>query len=162
LCAGAMLLGAAADRLRPRGIPPRVLLGWAAVVFIVAQTGLIAGWHMPSSVLWAVIAGVGGATVLSYAILAEYFSKEIAGQANAALNVLHIGGACVVQYAIGFVIELWPSRAGHFPPIAYKTAFGLTIVLQIAALAWFLRPHEGRATGRTPVAPTLDQRSVHP
>ncbi len=38
---------------------------------------------------------------LSYAILAEYFPKELAGRANAALNLFHIGGAFVVQYMTG-------------------------------------------------------------
>jgi len=55
----------------------------------------------------AVIAGVGGATVLSYASLSDYFPREIAGQANAALNILHNGAACFTRHAIGFVIERW-------------------------------------------------------
>ena len=44
-------------------------------------------------------------TVLSYAILAECFPKDIAGQANGALNILHISAACIIQYMIGFVVE---------------------------------------------------------
>jgi hypothetical protein len=47
--------------------------------------------------------------------LTEYFPKELTGQANGALNILHIGGACIIQYAIGFVIALWPSHGGHYP-----------------------------------------------
>jgi hypothetical protein len=64
-----------------------------------AQFALISGHQLPVAFLWAVIASVGGATVLSYATLAEYFPKESAGQANGALNILHIGGACFIQYA---------------------------------------------------------------
>jgi len=75
--------------------------------------------------------------VLSYATLAEYFPKESAGQANGALNVLHIGGACVIQYSIGFVIALWPSHSGHYPAIAYQAAFAFNLAFQIAALAYF-------------------------
>ena len=84
------------------------------------------------------IAGVGAATVLSYSILAEYFPKEIAGQANAALNMFHIGGAFVIQGAIGLVINHWISHHGHYPTIAYKTAFALVVVFQIVGIAWFL------------------------
>jgi MFS family permease len=138
LCSGALLFGIAADRLRRFGVRPQTLLGLTAIVFVTAQIALIVDWRLPSQPLWAVIAGAGGATVLSYAILAEYFAKDIAGQANGALNMLHIAAACIVQYMIGFVVERWTSDCGHYPPTAYKTAFVLNLALQIAALAWFV------------------------
>jgi MFS family permease len=136
LCAGALAFGIGADRLRRRGVKPQTLLGLAAGALIAAQLALITGLR-PSDAMWAVIAAVGGATVLSYAALAEYFPKEIAGRANAALNLLHIGGACLIQYGIGLVVGHWASHAGHHPAIAYKTAFALNLVLQVLALAWF-------------------------
>jgi MFS family permease len=142
LCAGALLFGIGADRLRERGVRPQTLLGLAASALIAAQVALITGVRIPSDAMWAVIAATGGATVLSYATLAEYFPKEIAGQANAALNILHIGGACIIQYGIGLVVGHFASHAGHHPAIAYQTAFALNLVLQILALAWF-------ASGRT-------------
>jgi MFS family permease len=80
LSLGALLLGVTADRLRRRGIGPQVLLGLVATVFITAQLALILRWPLPSYILWAVVAAVGAATVLSYAILAEYFPKELAGR----------------------------------------------------------------------------------
>jgi sugar phosphate permease len=138
LCTGALLFGIVADRLRSRGVRPQTLLGVAAVMFIAAQSALILSHGLPPQLLWALIASVGGATVLSYATLAEYFPKEAAGQANAALNILHIGGAFIIQYAIGYLIALWPSYAGHYPAIAYKTAFAINLAFQIAALAYFL------------------------
>ena len=72
-------------------------------------------------------------TVLSYAILAEYFPKELAGRANAALNVFHIGGAFVVQYMTGLLVQLWAPTNGHYPEIAYQTAFAFNVGLQIIA-----------------------------
>jgi MFS family permease len=144
LSAGALLFGVGADRLRRRGVRPQTLLGAAAVVFVIAQIGLITDWPLPSQLLWAVIGSVGGATVLSYATLAEYYPKDVAGQANAALNILHIGAACIVQYLIGFVVAQWMSRGGHYPPGAYKAAFTLNLVCQVLALGWF--------TGRRPWA----------
>jgi MFS family permease len=143
LSLGALLLGVTADRLRRRGIGPQVLLGLVATVFITAQLALILRWPLPSYILWAVVAAVGAATVLSYAILAEHFPKELAGRANAALNVFHIGGAFVVQYATGVVLQHWAPQAGHYPEIAYQIAFALNLALQIAALVWFMFPRIG-------------------
>jgi MFS family permease len=139
LSLGGLLWGVAVVRARRRGIGPRPLLGLVATIFIAAQLALILRLPLPSCVPWIVVAAVGAGTVLSYAILAEYFPKELAGRANAALNVFHIGGAFVVQYMTGLVVQLWASTDGHYPEIAYQTAFALNVGLQIAAAIWFAR-----------------------
>jgi MFS family permease len=136
LSLGALLLGVCSDRLR-RDFSPKIILATTGAAFVSAEILLIARAPIPSFALWAVIASVGAATVLSYAILAEYYPKEIAGQANAALNLFHIGGAFVFQSAFGLILEEWPSNGGHYPLAAYETALGLLITIQIVALVWF-------------------------
>jgi MFS family permease len=86
------------------------------------------------------VAAVGAATVLSFAILADYFPKELTGRANGALNLFHIAAAFAVQYATGVVLQHWPPQAGRYPEIAYQTAFALNLVLQVAAWIWFALP----------------------
>jgi MFS family permease len=140
LSLGALLLGVLAGQLRRRGIGPEALLGLVATVFITAQLALILRWPLPSYILWAVVAAVGAATVLSYAILADYFPKELAGRANGALNFFHIGAAFVLQYATGAVLAHWTPQDGHYPEIAYQAAFALNLVLQIVAWVWFALP----------------------
>src|SRR6266849_2100689 len=140
LSLGAILLGVAADRLRRRGVGPEVLLGLVAALFIATQFALILRLPLPSYLQWAVVAAVGAATVLSFAILAEYFPKELAGRANGALNLFHIAAAFVVQYATGVVLQQWIPQAGHYPEIAYQAAFALNLVLQIVAWVWFALP----------------------
>jgi MFS family permease len=140
LSLGAILLGVAADRLRRRGVGPEVLLGLVAAVFIATQFALILRLPVPSYLQWAVVAAVGAATVLSFAILAEYFPKQLAGRANGALNLFHIAAAFVVQYATGVVLQYWTPQAGHYPEIAYQTAFALNLALQVAAWIWFVFP----------------------
>jgi MFS family permease len=81
---------------------------------------------------------VGAATVLSFTILADYFPSEITGQATAALNILHIGGAFILQYAIGIGIDFWGSVAGHYPAAAYQVTLAVILSLQIIAFAWFV------------------------
>lgn len=137
VCLGALLIGIAADRLRRLGIGPRTLLALVGTIFILAQFALIFRCLSASYLLWAVIAAVGAAPVLSYAILAEYFPKEMAGRANAALNVFHMGGAFAVQCGTGIVIQAWAKDHGLIPSIAYQVAFGINLALQIGALAWF-------------------------
>jgi len=142
LSLGALLLGVAADRLRRRGVGPETILTTVATLFMAVQLGLIFRAPVPSMVLWTVVAAVGAATVLSYAMLAEYFPKELAGRANGALNVFHIGGAFVVQYSTGLVIQQWTGQNGHYPAIAYQVAFGVNLMLQAVALIWFVWPRQ--------------------
>jgi MFS family permease len=142
---GALLFGVATDRLRRRGIGPHALLGFVAMVSIAAQLALTLRWPLPSYLLWAIVAAVGAATVLSYAILAEHFPKELAGRANGLLNFFHIGAAFVVQSATGLVLQHWTPDAGHYPEIAYQSAFALNLMLQILAGIWFGLPWFFRA-----------------
>jgi type IV secretory pathway TrbF-like protein/sugar phosphate permease len=139
-CAGALVLGLGADRWRTRRRSSSVLLTIVATLFIAAEFALALRWPIPSGILWGIVAAVGAATVLSFAMLAEHFPKEIAGQANAALNLLHVGGAFLLQSGIGFVIGRWTAVYGHYPSAAYQTAFAIIIALQFAALLWFVRP----------------------
>ncbi|MGD9920475.1 MAG: nitrate/nitrite transporter [Pseudorhodoplanes sp.] len=146
LCLGALLIGWAADRLRNRGISLRTLLGSLAALFIAAQLALIFRCFSSSYLLWAMIAAVGSGTVLSFAILAEYFPKELTGRANAALNVFHMGGAFALQCLTGFVIQAWAKDHGHYPEVAYQTAFAINLLLQIIALVWFSLPRQQSLT----------------
>jgi hypothetical protein len=98
---------------------------------------LILRLPVSSYLVWAMVGSVGAATVLSFTILAEYFPSEIAGQANAALNILHIGGAFVLQYAIGVIVDIWGSKNGHYPVIAYQAAFTIILCLQVLAWSWY-------------------------
>lgn len=137
VCVSALLLGMAAGRLRRMGVKTEVVLASTLVLSMAAQTALMCAWPIPPHLLWAVIAAAGAATVLSFAILSEYFPKEVSGRANAALNILHVGGAFVLQSATGLIIEQWPEARGTYPAEAHQLAMAATLVLQLAALVWF-------------------------
>jgi sugar phosphate permease len=137
---GALLLGTMADRLRRRGIATEVLLAAVGGLFILAELALVWRLPLPSVLPWSVISVVGAGTVLSYAMIAEYFPKELAARANGALNLLHFGWAFVVQYGTGLVVSQWPVQGGHYPVAAYQAAFGISLALQAAALLWFAVP----------------------
>jgi type IV secretory pathway TrbF-like protein/sugar phosphate permease len=148
LCAAALGLGLAADRLRRRGIPVQSLLVCAALFSIAAQFALILRWPLPLSLLWSTVAGMGAGTVLSFAALAEEFPAESIGRANGALNVLHLGGAFIAQSGIGLIVQQWPSADGRYPAAAYQVALAFSLALQVAAVFWFICPD--RSASRKP------------
>lgn len=161
LSLGALLLGTMADRLRRHCIGTQGLFGVVAALFIAAQLMLIVRLPVPSAVPWSIIAVVGAGTVLSYAILAEYFPKELAGRANGALNVFHLGWAFIVQYMTGVILEQCPGPNGNHPAVAYQVAFGLNVAMQTAAFGWFILPRlqvfAGRMTTRIRRSPACRQ-----
>jgi MFS family permease len=142
LSVSALLLGVIADRLRWAGVRTEIVLASTLSLSMAAQLALIAGVPLPSHLCWVVIAAAGAATVLSYAALASYFPKEASGRANAALNLLHMGGTFVLQSATGFIIEQWPHADGRYPVEAHQTALAIGLALQLAALLWFTAPRQ--------------------
>jgi MFS family permease len=140
LSLGAGLLGIVADRLRRRGLSSAAMLRSAAVLFIATETAILLRLPAPDYLLWGIVAVFGAMTVLGYAALAEFFPSESAGRAIAALNVLQLGGAFILQAAIGFIVSCWPpDAAGNYPPIAYQLGLALPVVIQVASLLWFAR-----------------------
>lgn len=138
VCLGALLLGTIAGRLRRLRIRTEWMLASTFMTSMAAQALLLVRSPIPSLVPWPVIAASGAGTVLSFAILGEYYPKEISGRANAALNLLHLGCAFVLQSATGLIIAQWPESRGVHPPEAHAFAMAVALALQIAALAWFV------------------------
>lgn len=137
---GALLLGTLADRLRKRGIGTEVLLAMLGALFMLAQLALILRAPVPSLLPWSIISVTGAATVLSFAIVADYFPTEIAARANGALNFLHFGWAFLVQFGVGLVVAYWIPLDGHYPVAAYQTALAISVALQAVAFVWFALP----------------------
>jgi MFS family permease len=140
LSASALLLGALAERLRRAGVATELFLAGTLALSMAAQAALVLGVPMPSYLLFAIIATAGATTVLSFAILARYFPKEVAGRANAALGVLNMGTAFGLQCLSGLIIAQWPTRAGHYPTEAHQAAMAGGLILELIALGVFFMP----------------------
>ncbi|MGY2805590.1 MFS transporter [Bradyrhizobium sp. USDA 4506] len=113
LSGGAWLFGMAVHYVKRRGVGAETVLALVAVLFIAAESVLILRAPLPSIFPWSVVAIVGTATVVSFAVIADYFPPELAGRANGALNVLHFGWAFLAQYATGLILEQWHTNDGH-------------------------------------------------
>jgi len=140
LSGGGWLFGMTVHYIKRRGIGAEAILAMVAMLFIADELALILRAPLPSILSWSVVAIVGTATVVSFAVIADYFPPELAGRANAALNVLHFGWAFLAQYATGLILEQWHTNDGHRSVQAYQVAFVLNVAMQMAALAWFALP----------------------
>jgi hypothetical protein len=150
LAASALLLGTLAERLRRAGIPTELFLAAMLALSMAAQLALLLGLPLSSHLLFAVVAAAGAATVLSFAVLAQYFPKEVSGRANAALGVLNMGTAFGLQCLSGFIVALWPADGGRYPAEAHQAAVAAGLGLQLIALGVFFTP--GRRLKPAPMA----------
>jgi MFS family permease len=161
LAVGAVILGVVSDRMKRAGVSPLVTVAGAFLCFAAIEAAIIARLPIPAIALWSAFASFGGATVLGYAALAERFSKELAGRANTALNLIHVGTACALQSVMGLIVDLWPASAdGSHPAAAYTAAFTLALVLQLAALLWLLVPLRRGAAAAAAMNPSLAEAAV--
>jgi MFS family permease len=158
LAASALLLGTLAERLRRAGIPTELFLAAMLALSMAAQLALLLGLPLSSHLLFAVVAAAGAATVLSFAVLAQYFPKEVSGRANAALGVLNMGTAFGLQCLSGFIVALWPADGGRYPAEAHQAAVAAGLGLQLIALGVFFTP--GRRLKPAPMATLSPGRSV--
>ena len=139
LTAGSLAIGSAAVWLGKMQISNTRIFGWFCAAFIAAEAAIQLDLPIPHAILWAIIGGFGGMAVLSYSILDSMFPASVVGRANSALNVLHLSAAWAVQCGMGLVIARWSmDPQGHYPLLAYRTAFAVPLAVQIAGLAWFI------------------------
>lgn len=139
LTLGSLAVGAAAVGLEKLKISCTKAFGWFCVGFIALQIAVQLNLPLSQCFLWGAVGAFGCMGVLSYSILDRMFPTALVGRANSALNVLHLTAAWAVQAGMGAVIARWAvGPNGHYPVVAYHTAFAIPLAVQIAALVWFV------------------------
>lgn len=141
LTAGFVLTGMIADWLQRIGIPMRITLA-ASVALYTLNIVLLALGIGPTSIFnWVAFGLLCNTTVLAYPMLSGQFPVTAVGRITTLLNAVVFGCAFFAQAGLGWIIALWPrDAAGHYPLGAYRAAFGVSALLLLAALAWYLKP----------------------
>jgi predicted MFS family arabinose efflux permease len=136
---GMLSMGWVIERLGRVGVPIMSAVVPLVAVFVAIQAAIIFGAFDPVLPGWILFGLFGNGGVLAFAALSHAFPKSIAGRVVSALNLVCILGAWAAQWGIGLVIELWaPLSSGGYPAQAYQAAFGMMIVLQALAIAWYI------------------------
>ena len=151
LMAGSGGFGQAASRLQRRGWPT-MAMPWLAMAGMMAVqlVLLLDATHHPLvlGALWFVFAACGAAGPAGYSAIGQYFGAELAARVATAVNLSMLAIVVVLQNAIGWILDLWPRIAsGGWDPAGYACAFVMTLALQLAGIAWMLRP-ERRKPGK--------------
>lgn len=143
--------GALADRLIRRNIAPEKVAAAGMTLFLAGQIAMLFPMSGLAVAYWLAFGFFGAACILPYAVLAQHFPTGLVGRVNTALNLMVFLSAFAAQWGIGIIIDLWPVMpAGGYAPEGYRAGFGLMVVLQIGAAAWFwlFQPQKQKAPAK--------------
>ncbi|HTN98264.1 MAG TPA: MFS transporter [Nordella sp.] len=138
--AGILSSGFVVDRLGRRGISPLTVMLIYLLLYLAAQAVIVLRITDISFPAWLVLAATGQAGIVAFPWLAARVGNELAGRSNASLNFAMFVAAFLAQGVIGVIIGLFAPTVTGYAPEAYSWAFGGFLVLQLLALAWYLRP----------------------
>jgi predicted MFS family arabinose efflux permease len=140
---GTLCSGVLADRLQTRGISPMQTLSGLLVIHTVSQALIILAPPEIARWGWLGLAATSQTAILSFAWFASQIGDGLAGRANATINFAMFVAAFAVQYFVGVIISFFPPPATGYAPEGYAWAFGTFLILQIAAILWYLvMPHQ--------------------
>jgi MFS family permease len=142
MMAGAVVIGAATGRARARGYPALLVPLLCIAGQIAAQIGLAlqpAGLAAVT-VLWVLFAFCAAGAAPGYVAVGQMFPAEQTARVATAINTLTLGGAFLLQAAIGWMLDLWPrTPTGGWDPAGYSAALALSVALQAVLAARLLR-----------------------
>ena len=125
-----------AQPLVRRGVALERVLGASVGVAIVALSLITLGAD-PMGWLWVVLGACYGVSNLSYALLQRRFALALAGRVNTTLNLLAFGGAFIIQWVFGAVIDA-ATTAGIASELAYRATLGTLVACQLLSWLWFM------------------------
>lgn len=134
---GILVTGIVADRLVRRGVGMLTVMLGFMVLFLGAQLVVVLGFTSAYVAIWSLFCMTGQVSVLAFPWLSSHFGASLSGRANTAANLPMFMSAFIFQYAIGALIDQFPtSAAGGYAPEAYQIAFGAVLFVELLAVVW--------------------------
>ena len=137
---GGVTIGAATSRAHGRGAPAMLLLLFCHAGLLAAQIGLaLRPVGVAVTILWVLFAFFASGATSGYIVVGQMFPAERMGRVSTAVNTLTLGGAFLLQSAIGWILDLWPRTAqGGWDPRGYSAALAVSVVIQVFVAARLL------------------------
>lgn len=132
LMTGALATGFMTSRVQAGRYPAMVVVLVCNVGLLATQIGLAlrpAGAMV--TVLWILFAFFASGATAGYVVVGQMFPAEHTGRVSTAVNTLTLGGAFVLQSAIGWILDQWPRTAnGGWDPRGYSAALAVSAAMQ--------------------------------
>jgi predicted MFS family arabinose efflux permease len=131
-------VGRITERLAGLGVAPLDVAALGLWSFAVVQLLPLLDGRSPAVAMAVAFPVFGAFAGLEFAIVAQSVAPALTGRASTCLNLLLFTGAFVIQAGFGAILGLWtPDQQGAYPPIAYRVAFGILLLIQLPGLLWW-------------------------
>lgn len=131
-------VGALAVRLNRIGIQPLTVAIFGMGLFVLNFLLIVLQFETLTTLLWISFGFLGTCGILVYAVLPLHFPSHLAGRVITGFNLMIFIFSFINQWGIGAVINLWPATAaGGYAPQGYRFAFGMLLIFQLLAFAWY-------------------------
>ena len=155
---GAIFVGMVTEWAGRRGIKPLDVAGVGIALFVLVQLGMVFNYAPSYQTLSVMFTLIGTITGIEYAIVAQSMPPNLTGRAATCLNLLIFIGAFLIQAGFGQVLAVWsPNLSNQYPPMAYRVAFGILVMLQLPGLLGFAL---NRRVGKGSFLPALAGRKA--
>jgi sugar phosphate permease len=139
LTAGFVLNAAVSEIATRRRIPLEWVTVALVIAFLAVQVLIVLRVDPGAAWTWIAFGVFANGVIFCYPILAGRLPVAFSGRANTSANFVSFLGAFLGQYAIGWVMDLFPRQpGGGYAVAAYDYAFGGLLTLEILGLLWFL------------------------
>lgn len=135
---GILSVGVIADRLQARGISPMHTMFGFLILHMAAQLVLCLQIRELGFAAWLVLSSVGQVAILAFPWFQVRVGENLAGRSNSTINFAMFVCAFTAQYGVGWIIGRYSQTTTGYDPRAYQTAFALLLILQVAAVLWYL------------------------
>jgi len=135
---GFLFWGNFAARVERRGVSAFKVMSVGIGAFLLLQLLLAVIETDFPPILWMGFGLFGTAGSLSYFILSQRFTTDLAGRVITALNVLVFAWAFAAQWAIGAIIDQWPVFDGRYDPRGYRVGFAIFLAIECVGYAWMM------------------------
>jgi sugar phosphate permease len=139
LTAGFVLNALISEFATRRRIPLEHVTVALVLAFLAVQVVIVLRVDPAAAWTWIAFGVFANGVIFCYPILAGRLPMAFSGRANTSANFVSFLGAFLGQYAIGWVMDLFPRQpGGGYAIAAYDYAFGGLLALEILGLLWFL------------------------
>lgn len=125
-----------------KGIVAVGALGTVAIHAILALVPGLALWHV--TVLFAALAGIGSYGVVNLAHARAIFPDRLVGRGIVTMAIAAFGGAAFMQFAVGVIIDMFPTTDGVAPELAYRSAFAFIAGTVVLAVIYHRRAEDAK------------------
>jgi MFS family permease len=137
-----LLLGYAANMFIPRILQQ---MGLSIFKYVAIFSGLALlmqalALYMPkehSAIYLFLFALLSTVFILGQSVFNQFFPRSISGKASTSINILIFGGAFMIQWGIGFLMD-WLILQGSTKSEAINSSFKVLIILQGLSFLWML------------------------